>query len=67
MIWYLILKKNAILSKSLFSFFLDKKRNKKIKAANKKAEIFNISLKSRNSPEDYNNLKLMPAQTALIS
>ena len=37
--------------RSLFTFFLDKKSNKKIKAANKKAEIFHISLKSRNSPD----------------
>ena len=34
----------------LFTFFLDKKSNKKIKAANKKAEISHISLKSKNSP-----------------
>ena len=38
-------------SRSLFTFFLDKKSNKKIKAANKKAEISHISLKSRNSPD----------------
>lgn len=51
----------------LFSFFLDKKRNKKIKAANKKAEILSIILKSRNSPQEHSLLTLMPAQTALIS
>ena len=37
--------------RTLFTFFLDKKSNKKIKAANKKAEIFHISLKSTDSPD----------------
>ena len=36
--------------KSLFTFFLVGKSDKKIKAVNKKAEIYHISLKSRNSP-----------------
>ena len=47
----LIKKSTAVVMfRTLFTFFLDKKSNKKIKAANKKAEIFHISLKSRNSP-----------------
>jgi hypothetical protein len=59
MICYLILKEIAILSKPLFSFFLDKKKQKN--------QSTSWRIKSRNSPEDYNNLQLMPAQTALIS
>jgi len=51
---------------SPFSFFLDKKRNKKIKAANKKAEDLDIRLRSKNSPEEYNALRFLPAQTVLI-
>ena len=40
----------VVMFRTLFTFFLDKKSNKKIKAANKKAEISHINLKSRNSP-----------------
>jgi hypothetical protein len=51
----------------LLLFCLDaKKYQKKIKPANKKAEIINISLKSRNSPAEYVSLMGLPAQTALI-
>ena len=42
------------------------KETKKIKASNKKAEIFNNSLKSRNSPQEFNNSTIVLAQTALI-
>ena len=48
----LIKKSTAVVMfRTLFTFFLDKKSNKKIKAGNKKAEISHISLKSRNSPD----------------
>ena len=44
---------------SIFFFFLIKKRNKKIKVANKKAENFNLILKSRNSPTAVHGSKLV--------
>jgi hypothetical protein len=46
---------------------LIQKEAKKIKAANKKAEIFNTVLQSRNSLEELTNLQIMRAQTALIA
>ena len=55
------------LGKELFYFFaLMQKSNKKIKPANKKAEILNVSLKSRNSRVEFVSLKKVLAQTALI-
>ena len=64
---YIIIKLLNNYVHTLFSFFLHKKRNKKIKAANKKGETLSIILKLRNSPQAYTNLILMPAQTTLIS
>jgi hypothetical protein len=49
-----------------YFFALMQKSNKKINPANKKAEILNVSLKSRNSPVEYVSLKEVLAQTALI-
>ena len=78
---WIIRKHAVVIGKSLISFFLDKKMKQKksipiaigrIKRLPSSTsfvgtrEIFNNSLKSRNSPQEFNNSTIVLAQTALI-